>query len=110
MDTVTAASDIADFIQQYVKEQEKCQVSDGSFASKMTGEKGYQSVESRPKCHFIIGLVINVYDKTVHLIIMKAHHYQALAPLHEYVLEGLGFGRDQGCVFNYDNTEAIMHH
>ncbi len=86
-DMSTPATEIADFIQQYVKQQETYQTA--CFRS--TGEKGYHSVESGARHHFIIGLVIDLDDKTVQMQITKGHHYQALAPLHQYVLDALGF-------------------
>ena len=53
---------------------------------RLTGEKGYHSVESGARHHFIIGLVIDLDDKTVRMDITKGHYVQALAPLHQYVL------------------------
>ncbi len=79
-DMSTSSTEIANFIQQFVKQEEQCQ--QGAFVGKLTGEKGYQSVESGPRYHFMIGLVIDVNDKTVQMDITKGHHYQALAPLH----------------------------
>lgn len=42
--------------------------------------------------------------------ITKGHHYQCLAPLHQYVLDSLGFERGSGPVFSYEDVDAIMHH
>ena len=42
--------------------------------------------------------------------ITKGHYYQALAPLHQYVLDGLGFGRSKGPIFSYEHIDAIMLH
>ena len=102
----TSGTEIADFIQQYVRQQETCYTA--CFRS--TGEKGYHSVESGARYHFIIGLVIDLDDKTVQMQITKGHHYQALAPLHQYVLNSLGFEQGRGPVFNYEDTDAIILH
>ena len=102
----TSSSEIADFIQQYVRQQETCYTA--CFRS--TGEKGYHSVESGARYHFIIGLVIDLDDKTVQMQITKGHHYQALAPLHQYLLNALGFEQGRGPVFNYEDTDAIIFH
>lgn len=40
--------------------------------------------------------------------ITKGHHYQALAPLHQCVLDALGF--ENGAVFSYEDSDAIMMH
>ena len=80
----TSATEVADFIQQFVKQQESYQ---GACFS-LTGEKGYCSVESGSRHHFIIGLVIDLDDKTVQMQIIKGNYIQALAPLHQYVLDG----------------------
>ena len=71
---------------------------------KLTGEKGYKSVDSGSRYHFIIGLVIGSGRKTVQMEITKGHHYQCLAPLHQYVL---GFERGSGPVFSYEDVVAI---
>ena len=52
---------IADFIQQSVKQQASYQ----GACVKLSGEKGYQSVDSGARHHVIIGLVIDLDDKTV---------------------------------------------
>ena len=57
----------------------------------MTGEKGYPSASSGARHHFIIGLVIDLNDKTVQVNITKGHYFVALAPLHEHVLDAVGF-------------------
>ncbi len=57
-------------------------------------------MESGPRYHFIIGLVIIVNDKTVQMNITKGQHHQALAPLHQYVLDAPGCGRGKGPVFS----------
>ena len=101
----TSPAEIADFIQQFVKQQ-----SQQGAVGKLTGEKGYKSVESGSRCHFIIGLVIDSGSKTVQMEITKGHHYQALAPLHQYVLDALGFERGSGPVFSYEDVDAIMFH
>ena len=105
-DMSTPATEIADFIKQYVNQQDTHQAS--CFRS--TGEKRYHSVESGAKHHFIIGLVLDSYDKTVQMQITKGHHYQALAPLHQYVLDALGFKQGRGPVFNYEDNDAIILH
>jgi len=101
----TSSAEIADFIQQFVKQQ-----SQQGAVGKLTGEKGYKSVESGSRYHFIIGLVIDIGSNTVQMEITKGHHYQALAPLHQYVLDGLGFERGSGPVFSYEDVDAIMLH
>ncbi|DBA77425.1 TPA: hypothetical protein ACH3X1_009257 [Trebouxia sp. C0004] len=94
-----------DFIQQFVKQQ-----SQQGAMGKLTGEKGYKSVGSGSRYHFIIGLVIDSGSKTVQMEITKGHHYQCLAPLHQYVLDSLGFERGSGPVFSYEDVDAIMLH
>ncbi len=42
--------------------------------------------------------------------ITKGHHYRALAPLHQYVLDALGFERGKGLVFSHEDMDAIMLH
>lgn len=42
--------------------------------------------------------------------ITKGHHYQALAPLHQCVLDALGFENGRGPVFSYEDSDAIMMH
>ena len=79
----TPATEVADFIQQFVKQQESYQ----GACFRLTGEKGYHSVESGARHHFIIGLVIDLDDKTVRMDITKGHYVQALAPLHQYVID-----------------------
>lgn len=78
----TPATEVADFIQQFVKQQESYQ----GACFRLTGQKGYHSVESGARHQFIIGLVIDLDDKTVRMDITKGHYVQALAPLHQYVL------------------------
>ena len=75
-------TEVADFIQQFVKQQESYQ----GACFRLTGEKGHHSVESGARHHFFIGLVIDLDDKTVQMEITKGHYVQALAPLHQYVL------------------------
>ena len=77
---------------------------------RLTGEKGYKSVDSGSRYHFIIGLVIDSASKTVQMEIAKGHHYQCLGPLHQYVLDSLGFERGSGPVFSYEDVDAVMHH
>ena len=91
----TSATEIANFIQQYVKQQ---QCHHGARIMGLTGEKGYHSVDSGARYDFIIGLVIDLHDKTVQTNITIGHYYQALAPPHLYVLDALGFlqGQDGG--------------
>ena len=67
-----------------------------SWVMGLTGEKGYHSVDSGARYHFIIGLVIDLHDKTVQTNITIGHYYQALAPPHQYVLDALGFQQGQG--------------
>ena len=38
------------------------------------------------------------------------HHYQALAPPHQYVLDALGFQQGKGPVFSYEDREVITFH
>lgn len=104
LEMCTSSTEIADFIQQVVKQQ--CQPA--ACLGGLTGEKGFQSVESAPEYHFIIGLVIDCHDRTVQMHITKGHHYQALAPLHQCVLDALGF--ENGPVFSYEDSDAIMMH
>ena len=127
VDMSTSATEVADFIQQFVKQQEGYQ---GACFS-LTGEKGYHSVESGARHHFIIGLIIDLDDKKVQMEITKGHYIQALAPLHRYVLDGnlhgthhtstcmyirttildaLGFEKGRGPVFNYEDTDAVILH
>ena len=37
----------------------------------LTGEKGYHSADSGARYHFIIGLIIDLHDKTVQMNIHK---------------------------------------
>ena len=76
---------------------------------KLTGEKGYHTVDSGARYHFIIGLIIDLDDKTVRMEITKGHYFQALAPLHQYVLD-LGFEQGRGPVFSYEDTDAVILH
>ena len=41
---------------------------------KLTGEKGYKSVKPGSRYHFIIGLVIDLGEKTVQMEITTGHH------------------------------------
>ena len=77
---------------------------------KLTGEKGYHSVDSGARYHFIIGLIIDLDDKTVQMEITEGHYFQALAPLHQYVLDALGFEQGRGPVFSYEDTDALILH
>ena len=106
IDMSTPAVEIADFIQQFVKQQQ----SDQGSCVKLTGEKGYHSVYSGARHHFIIGLVIDLDDKTIRMEITKGHYFQALAPLHQYVLDALGFEKGRGPVFSYEDTDAVILH
>ena len=103
----TAATEISDFIQQFVHQQQFCQE-----ACVMTGEKGYHSVDSGAEHPFIIGLVIDLDDKTVQMNITKGHSFMiiALAPLHQHVLDVLGFAEGIGPVFSYQDTDAVILH
>jgi len=101
----TAATEIADFIQLFVRQQQCCQ-----GACMMTGEKGYHSVDAGARHHFIIGLVIDLDDKTVQMNITKGHYFIALAPLHQHVLDALGFAEGTGPVFSYEDTDAVILH
>ena len=74
----------------------------------MTGEKGYHSLDSTTRHHFIIGLVIDLDDKTVPMNITKRHCFIALAPLHPHVLDALGFAEGTGPIFSYEDTDAII--
>ncbi len=106
VDMSTPATEVADFIQQFVKQQEGYQ----GACFNLTGEKGYHSVESGARHHFVIGLIIDLDDKTVQKEITKGHHIQALAPLHQYVLDAMGFEKGRGPVFNYEDTDAVNLH
>ncbi len=77
---------------------------------KLTGEKGYHSVDSGARYHFIIGLIIDLDDKTVQMEITEGHYFQALAPLHQYVLDALGFEQGRGPVFSFEDTDALILH
>ena len=102
----TPATEVAGFIQQFVKQQENYH----GACFRLTGEKGYHSVESGARHHFIIGLVIDLDDKTVRMDITKGHYIRALAPLLQYVLDALGFEKGRGPVFNYEDTDAVILH
>jgi hypothetical protein len=102
----TPASEIADFIQQFVQQQQCHQ----GASMMLTGEKGYHSVDSGARHHFIIGLVIDLDDKTVQMDITKGHCFMALAPLHQYVLDALGFEEGRGPVFSYEDIDAVILH
>ncbi len=65
---------------------------------------------SGSRFHFITGLVIALRRKAVQMDITKGHHYRALAPLHQYVLDALGFERGKGLVFSHEDMDAIMLH
>ena len=91
----TPATEVADFIQQFVEQQEGYQ---GACFS-LTGEKGYHSVESGARHHFVIGLIIDLEDKTVQTEITKGHHTQAFGSLASVHI-GLGFEKGRGPVFN----------
>ena len=74
------SSNRSGFIQQFV-EQQKTYL---GACFNLTGEKGYRSVGSGSRHHFIKGLVIHLDDKAVQTEITKGQHTQALAPLHQY--------------------------
>ena len=93
-----SAAEIADFIEQFVNQQ-----SQQGAVGKLTGEKRYKSVESGSRYHFVIGLLIDSGSKTVQMEIAKGHHYQALAPLHQYVQWGL-----RGAVVLYSAMKVWM--
>lgn len=61
----TPATDISDLIQQFVKlkQQERHQ----GACVKLTGERGYHSVNSAARHHFIVGLVMDLDDTTVQM-------------------------------------------
>ena len=101
----TPATETADFIQQFVTQHQCCQ-----GACMMTGEKGYHSVDSATRHHFIIGLLIDLDDKTVQMNITKGHCFIALAPLHQHVLDVLGFAEGIGPIFSYEDTDAVIVH
>ena len=75
----TPATEVADFIQRFVKQQESVQ----GACFRLTGEKGYHSAESGARHHLFIGLVIDLNDKTFQMEITKGHYVQAVAPLHQ---------------------------
>ena len=105
----TPATEVANFIQQFVRQQ----LTNQGACFRLTGEKGYHSVESGATYHFLIGLVIDLYEKTVQMEITKGHYVQALAPLHQHVLDvldALGFEKGRGPVFNYEDTDAVILH
>ena len=65
----------------------------------LTGEKGYHSVDSGARYHFIKLLVIDLHDKTVQTNIPTGHYHQALASLHRYVLDAVELSTGQGSCF-----------
>ena len=67
-------------------------------------------MDSGARHDFIIGLVIDLDDKTVQVNITKGHYFIALAPLHQVVLDALGFAEGTGPVFNYEDIDAIVLH
>ena len=67
-------------------------------------------MDSGARHHFIIGLVIDLDDKTIRMEITKGHYFQTLAPLHQYVLDALGFEQGRGPVFSYEDTDAVILH
>ena len=71
---------------------------------------GYHSVKSTTRHHFIIGLIIDLDDKTVQMNITKGHCFIALAPLHQHMLDALGFAEGTGPDFSYEDTDAIIVH
>ncbi|DBB07205.1 TPA: hypothetical protein ACH3X1_011770 [Trebouxia sp. C0004] len=75
-----------------------------------TGEKGYHNVESGARHHFIIGFVTDLDDQTVQMEITKGLYGQALAPLHQSVLDALWFEKGRGPVFSYEDTDAVILH
>ena len=91
----TPATEVADFIQQFVNQQESYQ----GACFNLTGDKGYCSVESGSRHHFVIGLVIDLDDKTVQMQITKGNYIQALE-----------FEKGRGPVFNYEDTDAVILH
>ncbi len=76
----------------------------------LSGETGYHSVGSGARHHFIIGLIIHLDDKTVQMNIIKGHCSIALASLHQYVLDALGFEEGRGPVFRYEDIDAVILH
>ncbi|DBA82109.1 TPA: hypothetical protein ACH3X1_007102 [Trebouxia sp. C0004] len=103
----TPATEVIDFIQQFVEQQEGYQ---GACVS-LSGEKGYYSVESGARHHFVIGLIIDLDGKAVQMEITKGHHIQALAPMDQYVLDWvppqtLGFEKGRGQSFA---QEHLLH-
>lgn len=67
-------------------------------------------MDSGARDHFVIGLVVDLDSKTVHMNINKEHHFIALAPLHQHVLDALGFAEGMGHVFTYEDTCAVILH
>ncbi len=106
IDMSTPATEVADFIQQFVQQQQCPQ----GACMMLTEEKEYHSVDSGARHHFIIGLVIDLDDKTIQMDITKGHCFIALAPLHQYVLDALGFEEGRGPVFSYEDTDAVILH
>ena len=49
-------------------------------------------------------------DKTVQMNITKGHSFIALAPMHQHVLDALGFAEGIGPVFSYQDTDAVILH
>ena len=70
----------------------------------------HEHSSSRARHQFIIELVIDLNDSTVQKDISKGHCFIALAPLHQYVLDALGFEEGRGPVFSYEDTDAVILH
>ena len=102
----TSSAESANLIQRFAKQQSQ----QGACVGKLIGEKGYTSVKPGSRYHFIIGLVIDLGEKTVQMEITTGHHYQALAPLHQYVLDALRFETGKGPAFSYEDMDAVMLH
>ena len=53
---------------------------------------------------------MDLSEETVQMEITTGHHYQALAPLHQYVLNALWFEMGKGHAFSYQDMDAVMLH
>lgn len=93
----TSASEIYKFIMAYVAQSS---LTDRSSAG-MTGEK-------RVGSNFLIGLTVHAEKQTVQLDIIKAYHIRELRPVHQTVLNSLGFPPNgPGLEFSFTNLETV---
>ena len=64
----------------------------------------------RAKIYLIIGLVRDFDDKIVRRDTTKGHYHQALAPLHQHVLDASDAERGRCPALGYEDMDAIMLH